>query len=115
MVYLTTLATPGSKQRLERALELLLHAAEGDEVVPPSLYQLYYEQSGGDGKATTEKKGNVPVFSFPPPSLGLAFDDSDLDAVKTAWELVMSAEASQEEYMVFDDREGADAEDNVFD
>lgn len=115
MVYLTTLATPGSKQRLERALELLLHAAEGDEVVPPSLYQLYYEQSGGDGKATTEKKGNVPVFSFPPPSLGLAFDDSDLDAVKTAWELVMSAEASQEEYMVFEDREGADAEDNVFD
>ena len=55
------------------------------------------------------------MFSFPPPSLGLAFDDSDLDAVKTAWELVMGAEASQEEYMVFEDREGADAEDEIFD
>ena len=94
---------------------MLLHTTEGEEAAAPCLYQLYYEQTGGDGKATTEMKGNVPVFSFPPPSLGLAFDDSELDAVKTAWELVMGVEASQEEYMVFEDREGADAEDEVFD
>ncbi|KAK8067931.1 rab protein geranylgeranyltransferase component A [Apiospora saccharicola] len=113
VVYLTTMTTNGSKNELEQALTMLVKAVEGEESTSPCLYQLYYEQAIGDGKPTTEKLGATSALSFPPLSATLAFEDSDLEAVKTAWSLVMGDECDEETYLVFEDREGADAEDDV--
>jgi hypothetical protein len=112
-VYLTTLASTGSKQKLEQALDLLL--ITGEQAAPVCLYKLYYEQTATERTPSAETIGSVPKFSFPSPSLGLAFNDANLDAVKEAWKLVMGKETPETEYMVFDDREGADAEDDVYD
>lgn len=114
IVYLTTLATADSKHELEQALAMLVKAVEGEESTSPCLYQLYYEQAIGDRKSTTEKLGTTSALAFPPLSATLAFEDSDLEAVKTAWSLVMGDETDEETYLVFEDREGADAEDEVY-
>lgn len=114
VVYLTTLTSADSKNELEQALAMLVKAVEGEESTSSCLYQLYYEQAIGDRKSTTEKLGTTSVLSFPPLSATLAFEDSDLEAVKTAWSLVMGDESDEETYLVFEDREGADAEDEVY-
>ena len=93
---------------------MLVNAVEGDESASPCLYQLYYEQAFGDKASTTENLGATPNLSFPPLSATLAFEDSDLEAVKAAWGLVLGDEADEETYLVFEDREGADAEDEVY-
>lgn len=51
------------------------------------------------------------MFSLLP--LDLAFNDSVLDPVRTAWEMVVPGATDEEraDYLVFTDREGADAED----
>lgn len=68
-------------------------------------------QGGDDGSGS-----GASLFSFPPPSLGLAFDDGCLDAVKAAWKLVVKDEGLGDEYMVFEDREGVgDDADDVYD
>lgn len=56
----------------------------------------------------------MPKFSFPSPTLDLAFNDASLDAVLEAWKVVMGDAADESEYMIFDDREGADANDDVY-
>ncbi|KAK8070904.1 hypothetical protein PG997_011107 [Apiospora hydei] len=114
VVYLTTLATAESKHELEQALTMLIKAVEGEESTASCLYQLYYEQAIGDRKSITENHGTTPAFSFPPLSATLAFEDTDLEAVKTAWSLVLGDESDEETYLVFEDREGADAEDEVY-
>ncbi|KAK6839629.1 rab proteins geranylgeranyltransferase component A [Apiospora arundinis] len=115
VVYLTTLATVGSKHALKQALDMLVSAAvESDVSASPCLYQLYYEQVFGDRTLTTDKLGTTPIFSLPPLSATLAFEDSDLEAVKSAWGLVLGDEADEETYLVFEDREGADAEDEIY-
>ncbi|KAK8073824.1 hypothetical protein PG994_004723 [Apiospora phragmitis] len=114
VVYLTTLATAGSKHELEQALVMLVYAVEGEDSTSPCLYQLYYEQALGDRQSTTENHGTTPALSFPPLSATIAFEDSDLEAVKTAWSLVSGDESDEDTYLVFEDREGADAEDEVY-
>ncbi|KAK8110005.1 hypothetical protein PG999_008142 [Apiospora kogelbergensis] len=114
VIYLTTLSTVNSKHELEQALSMLVNAVEGDESASPCLYQLYYEKAFGDKASTTENLGATPNLSFPPLSATLAFEDSDLEAVKAAWGLVLGDEADEETYLVFEDREGADAEDEVY-
>jgi hypothetical protein len=79
------------------------------------LYKLAYEQTVSERTTVTENIGSVPQFSFPSPSLGLSFNDADLNGVKEAWKLVMGNETLDDEYMIFDDRDGADAEEDVFD
>ena len=44
------------------------------------------------------------VICFPPPSLGIAFDDGTIDMVKEAWDKIMGNN-HQQEFMVFEDRE----------
>ncbi|KAM0816622.1 putative Rab proteins geranylgeranyltransferase [Seiridium cardinale] len=110
-IYLTTLASPGSKERLEKALKLLL-AQPGESETPISLYQLYYEQTVSPRTTSTEMIGSVPKFSFPSLPLGLALADTDLDAVLEAWKVAMGDGTREDEYMIFEDREGADAHDD---
>ncbi|KAI0130215.1 GDP dissociation inhibitor [Xylariales sp. AK1849] len=113
VIYLTTLASLGSKQRLEQAVESLSNIADIQET-PSCLYQLYYEQTISERNSTTDTIGSSRRFSFPSPSLSLAFDDADLDAVKEAWQIVMREDTSAEEYLVFEDREGADADHDMY-
>ncbi|OTA62764.1 rab protein geranylgeranyltransferase component A [Hypoxylon sp. EC38] len=116
VIYLTTLAAPQSVQRLESALDALLAAANPtDSPKLVCLYKLQYEQSLSDRKPTSTTHGSVSTFAFPSPSHNLAFDDGCLEAVKDAWKLVMGGEASEDEYMVFQDREGVGDEDEVYD
>jgi hypothetical protein len=107
------LATPQASHILNVALTALLQA------VTPSanpLYKLYYEQTTSARQSQVTSLRSAAVFEFPSPSLSLSFDDSSLDPVKEAWKLVMKDEASEDAYMVFEDREGMDDDDdNGFD
>jgi hypothetical protein len=113
VVYLATLASSESKQRLEQALRSLLDVT--DQSAPICLYQLYFEHTLSERTPLSEKLGSVTKFSFPSPSLCLSFNDADLDAVKEAWKVVMGSETPDAEYLVFEDREGANAHDDVYD
>jgi hypothetical protein len=108
VVYFTTLATPTSKALLQSALDSLLSALGNSDETPSCLYQLYYQQSRGSSATKTDGK----VLQLPAPSLGLAFDDSTLESVREAWKAVMGSEVEDSEYMVFSDREPADAYDD---
>ena len=110
VLYFTTLATPSSKALLQSALDSLLSALPASNEASRCIYQLYYEQSRGSTASQTDGK----VLQLPAPALGLAFDDSVLDSVRQAWKLVMGPEAEdlETEYMVFSDREPADAYDD---
>ncbi|ORY67628.1 GDP dissociation inhibitor [Pseudomassariella vexata] len=115
VIYLTTLAEPGAKQRLNQALDTLLQAVSVNQNTATSLYQLYYEQSSSEKAPLIETHGSSTVFSFASTSQTLAFDDSDLDAVKSAWTVAMGSDVREEEYLIFEDREGADVDDDVYD
>lgn len=74
-----------------------------------SIYKLSYDQNSGV-PTSTSVDGNV--INFPTVPLDLAFNDSVMEQVKTAWEaVVQKSEGERGEYMMFEDREGAEAED----
>ncbi|KAI1760937.1 GDP dissociation inhibitor-domain-containing protein [Hypoxylon sp. FL1150] len=119
VIYLTTPSTPRAAQRLESNLDNLLAAvspAEGS-TTPICLYKLQYEQSLSAREASSTARNGVTIFTFPSPSLSLAFDDKCLSAVKDAWKLVIGEDASEDEYMIFQDREGVadDDDDDAYD
>ncbi|KAI1091358.1 GDP dissociation inhibitor [Rostrohypoxylon terebratum] len=112
VIYLSTLATEGSAQALETALTQLLSAATPPDVQKPkSLYSLAYEQSLSPREPSRTTRGKTSTFAFPSPSLNIAFDDGCLDAVKDAWKLVVGDESPDDEYMIFEDREGVGDDD----
>jgi hypothetical protein len=81
-------------------------ATEGD--APKCLYRLFYEQAGvKSDSASLDIQGSVATF--PSSSLDLAFNDSVLEPVRAAWDMVVGEAKDGEtaEYMVFEDREGA--------
>ncbi len=108
ILYLTTLTTPGSKAILEKCLESLMLAIDGNQP-PASLYQLYYEQAIG----TPESKSDGRAYDFPALSPNLAFDDATLRPVQEAWRLVMGQDGEEAvvDYMTFQDREGVGDDD----
>ena len=111
VLYLTTLATATSQALLQSALDSLLSALSNGDEAPKCLYQLYYQQSRGS--SATDTDGHV--LELPAPSLSLTFDDSVLETVREAWKAVMGSEAEDQDYMVFSDREPADAYDDADD
>lgn len=116
VIYLTTLAGSQSIQRLESALnDLLTAATPAGAATPVCLYKLQYEQSLTARKPENTVHGKVSTFAFPSPSLSLAFDDSCLAPVKDAWKLVMGADVPEDEYMVFQEREGVGEDDEIYD
>ncbi|KAI8623390.1 GDP dissociation inhibitor [Xylariaceae sp. FL1651] len=111
VIYLTTLATSQAVHILDAALVALLQVAATSA---ECLYKLYYEQTTSARQPLTTLRGNATVFEFPSPSLGLAFDDASLEAVKEAWKLVMKGDASDDTYLIFEDREGMGDDDDIY-
>ncbi|KAI1814586.1 GDP dissociation inhibitor-domain-containing protein [Poronia punctata] len=111
VVYLTMLAVPRASHILDSTLSTLIQASAPSTRV---LYKLYYEQSASDSQAIVTPRDGATVFEFPSPSLGLSFDDASLNPVKEAWKLVMKGDASDDAYMMFEDREGM-VDDESFD
>lgn len=84
--------------------------SNGKDVTAP-IYQLYYEQSNGTNTLSVDR--NIATFSATP--LNLAFDDSILDPVYEAWQLVNSDLKDQPvDYMKFEDRESG-IDDDLYD
>ena len=106
---MTTLRTPDSKELLNRAVDRFIEAVK-DEEKPQTLYHLCYEQARG----AVETRVDGLIHNLPDPSLSLFFDDSMLEPMKPVWEKVLGEAASEAEYMVFPDREGAQDEDELY-
>lgn len=96
---------------LETAISRLLQSVS--EPNATVLWSLRYTQLGRTGtipdgvQALKCSSPSDSVICFPPPSLDHAFDDELLDIVKEAWKTVMGEDAVDEEFMDFEDREGA--------
>ncbi|KAI9841236.1 MAG: Rab proteins geranylgeranyltransferase component A [Sclerophora amabilis] len=124
VLYASMLASHSSSYTvLDHAIRALLDTVQED-VPPEILYSLRYTQHGSSvgqqvGKlrdpSSTPSNPSTPndssrVLFFPLPSLDLAFDDNILDHVKDTWKKIMSdtgegCEGSEDEFMVFEDRE----------
>jgi hypothetical protein len=108
-LYFTTLTTADAKEVLERALDAFVSVTSDDEPFHV-LYRLQYEQLAG--LDTFKAEGSI--FTLPATSPSLSFDDSVLGPVREGWEKVMGETAAGAEYMVFEDREGAMDDDDVY-
>lgn len=100
-----------SRSLLDRALSSFLDAASSDGEPPKCIWRLHYEQAVGTGSLTVDN--NIGTFGMLPPDL--AFNDSVLIPVQQAWNMVAGTSEDTEEYMKFDDREGVNDDDDVFD
>lgn len=90
---------------LERAVSQLLRSVAGPMAMV--LWSLRYTQLGQDGDFQTAEPDPENIICFPPPSLDLAVDDAMITHVKAAWKAVMGDDAIDDEFMNFEDREGA--------
>lgn len=72
---------------------------------------MYYEQ----GASSVDEQTDDLVFGFPHASPSLSFDDSILESVQEAWRQVMDKAAVDADYMTFEDREGANDEEDMYD
>lgn len=73
------------------------------------IYSLRYTQLGSlenDASASLSTEGCDRIFSFPAPCLDLAFDDIMIEQVKRVWKTIMGPDANEDEFLVFEDREG---------
>lgn len=100
---------PQGQGLIESAVNELLKAVA--DPTAKVLWSLRYTQLGRGSDiidATQTVEPNTQnIISFPPPSLDLAVDDSTIDIVKAAWKVIMGEEAVDDEFMDFEDREGA--------
>jgi hypothetical protein len=127
VLYASSSTTSNAKARLESAIFRLIASVptlESDvespmtaskPSLPKILYSVYYEQ-----KSTSSSNAQSGrVCSLASSSLDLAFDDTTLDYVEDAWKMVMSLTAGDDvsrvdmldSYMVFEDREGGEGND----
>lgn len=97
---------------METAVSKLLQSV-GPTARP--LWSLRYTQSGRDSDSSDIAQSVQPdsnnIICVPPPSLDLAYDDDMVDLVKAAWKVILGDEAKDDEFMSFEDREGAQDED----
>ncbi|KAI5303841.1 Rab proteins geranylgeranyltransferase component A [Ascosphaera pollenicola] len=105
----TSLPGDTGAKALEAAVENAVKSADPDAEV---LWTLKYTAIGlpftQDGSRYHSGKSEG-VYVFPPPSLDVAMDDALLDQVKGIWEeLVKDDEGPQPSFMVFEDREPVD-------
>jgi len=124
ILYASTLLEDNAKERLEAAVDTLIHSPtfsrSPDPATPESaprvLYTVYYEQ----GCASTSLSVSDGLCSFPSSSLDLAFDDAMLDHVEGTWKAIVGVQVRDEAdeasgsgnaYMVFEEREGMQADD----
>lgn len=72
-----------------------------------------YNQLGrlsNDGTSPSIYAHSPHVYTFPPSSLDLAFEDETVDMVKQAWMRIVGDEVDHDDFMIFDDRDGASDE-----
>ncbi|KAJ5166127.1 uncharacterized protein N7482_004908 [Penicillium canariense] len=101
------LSGPEGHTLLECAVDRLLRA-EGPQAI--ALWSMRYNQLGrlsNDGTPPSIQTYSPHVFSFPPASLDLAFEDETVDVIKQAWMKIVGDEVDHDEFMNFEDREGA--------
>ena len=99
---------PGSDGQalIDLAVQQLLESAGGPNA--QVLWSLRYTQLGRAETRSAQPANPVErIIRLPPPSLDLAFDDALIDTVKDAWQAIMGDEATDHEFMTFEDREGA--------
>lgn len=106
-----TVSLPGSEgyTLLGSAVDRLLQA-EGPHALV--LWYMRYNQLGrlsNDGTSSIHTLSSH-VYSFPPSSLDLAFEDENVDMVKQAWIKIVGDDVDHDDFMIFDERDGADDE-----
>ena len=73
------------------------------------IYSLRYTQLGSlesDASTSLSTEQCDRIFAFPAPCLDLAFDDMMIEQVKKVWKTIMGDDANEDEFLVFEDREG---------
>ncbi|RJE18284.1 hypothetical protein PHISCL_09379 [Aspergillus sclerotialis] len=105
----TGLPGPQGQGLIESAVNELLKVVANPTA--KVLWSLRYTQLGRDDDIVNATQAVEPntrnIISFPPPSLDLAVDDATIDLVRAAWKAIMGEEAVDDEFMDFEDREGA--------
>lgn len=111
VLHLSTLATASSKNVLQGALSAVLDVLTPEEPTQV-IAQLYYEQACPSGSMLIDG----PVITLPPPRVDLAFDDDSLSPVRKAWEEIVKVVGEDDpgEFMMFEDREGTDLQDDEY-
>lgn len=109
VLYLSTVSSPNAGKLLSKALAGLLATVNTDQETPNPLYELYYEQTG-PSSAVSEADG---LIDLPSMRLDLAFNDSTMENVEKTWDALTKDDEQKDgvEYMKFEDREGADDDD----
>ncbi|PLN81684.1 GDP dissociation inhibitor-domain-containing protein [Aspergillus taichungensis] len=106
-----SIAGEAGQSLIEKAVNKLLEsAADPNAQVSWSLRYTQLGRSDYDFPgplAMTLNHVSDNVVCFPPPSLDLSFDDTVIGTVKDAWRLAMGDEVVDDEFMKFEDREGA--------
>lgn len=102
------LAGPQGQALLESALDKLV-AAEGHSA--GVLWSWRYTQRGRLSNdeirwSLQTEKSCSNCYIFPPPSLDFAFEDDIVDIVNEAWKKIVGEEVDDDDFMMFDDREG---------
>ncbi|RFU30636.1 hypothetical protein B7463_g5691, partial [Scytalidium lignicola] len=107
IIYVTSRYSSSSKARMEAAISTFLQkAGDGDAKL---LYSVYYEQQRVSQTSSVE----ASTYRFPDPSLDLAFDDSILENVEQAWNMMIGGDEGDVDlppFMQFDDRPGMNAD-----
>lgn len=112
-------AEPGF-ERLDEAVKGLLNnivpatvPAEGSALattapIPPTvLWKLQYQQTSLGVSTSPGSNVNDRVIVLPSMPSDLVFDDTVLESVKGAWRQIVGEGASDEEFLVFDARDGS--------
>jgi hypothetical protein len=102
------LAGPEGQSLLASAVDRLVRAEGPSASV---LWSLRYTHRGhlsnGETRHLTAEGDVSNLYTFPPSSLDLAFEDDALELAKEAWKKVMGDEVDDDDFMKFDDRDGA--------
>ncbi|KAJ5305700.1 hypothetical protein PENANT_c041G07226 [Penicillium antarcticum] len=101
------LAGSEGQSLLETAVNRLVEAEGPGAIV---LWSLRYTHRGrlSTDETRWELDSSLPSYlRFPPSSLDLSFEDDTLDLVKQAWKKIMGDEVDDDDFMIFEDREGA--------
>lgn len=101
---------PEGQARIESAVNKLIQAESPGAVI---LWSMKYTQLGrlsNDGTSPEIQTHSPHVYSFPPPSLDIAFEDDLVEIVKESWLKVAGSDVNADDFMIFDDREGTSDE-----
>ncbi|KAI9809261.1 MAG: hypothetical protein M1825_002552 [Sarcosagium campestre] len=114
VLYASSLARPGvDSSLLDQAVQRLLGALESDST-GKVLFTLNYTETdtaGVGGHGAREGEELARILEFPQLSGELALEDEMLERVKVFWQKITHGDSSStDDFMVFEDREGAQDE-----